>query len=96
VYIDKKSAALLNSGKDKLEDILVLHLHGGKDYFISFLFLLNRDKKKFSYLTDISYFPLKKIMNISEYCQNMSKMTILKGGVDDFSCSSLIFSYFVF
>ena len=35
VYIDKKSAALLNSGKDKIEDILVLHLHGGKDYFIS-------------------------------------------------------------
>lgn len=35
VYVDKKSAANLNSGEDKIEDILVLHLHGGKDFFIS-------------------------------------------------------------
>ncbi|XP_076077644.1 inositol polyphosphate 5-phosphatase OCRL-like isoform X1 [Mytilus galloprovincialis] len=35
VYVDKKSAAVLNSGEDKLEDILVLHLNGGKDFFIS-------------------------------------------------------------
>lgn len=36
VFVDKDSAFKLNSGKEKMEDILVLHLHGGKDFFISF------------------------------------------------------------
>ena len=36
VFVDKDSAYRLNSGEEKLEDILVLHLHGGKDFFISF------------------------------------------------------------
>ncbi|CAG5106950.1 Similar to OCRL: Inositol polyphosphate 5-phosphatase OCRL (Homo sapiens) [Cotesia congregata] len=35
VYVDKKSACKLNSGEDKLYDILVLHLEGGKDIFIT-------------------------------------------------------------
>lgn len=35
VYVDKNSVGSLNSGKDNLEDILVLHLHGGKDIFVS-------------------------------------------------------------
>ncbi|XP_075217089.1 oculocerebrorenal syndrome of Lowe [Lycorma delicatula] len=35
VYVDKKSACKLNSGQDKLYDILVLHLEGGKDIFIT-------------------------------------------------------------
>lgn len=35
VYVDKKSAFKLNSGEDKLYDILVLHLDGGKDIFIT-------------------------------------------------------------
>jgi hypothetical protein len=35
VYVDKKSAYKLNSGEDKLYDILVLHLEGGKDIFIT-------------------------------------------------------------
>lgn len=35
VYVDKESARALNSGEDKLEDILVLHLEGGKDFFVS-------------------------------------------------------------
>lgn len=35
VYIDKKTACKLNSGEDKLYDILVLHLEGGKDIFIT-------------------------------------------------------------
>ncbi|KAL5009466.1 hypothetical protein ScPMuIL_011771 [Solemya velum] len=43
VYIDKNNVGDLNSGKDTLSDILVLHLHGGKDFFISFLFLLLND-----------------------------------------------------
>jgi inositol polyphosphate 5-phosphatase INPP5B/F len=33
--IDKKSAYKMISGQDKLYDILVLHLDGGKDIFIT-------------------------------------------------------------
>ena len=36
VFVDKDTAFKLNSGEEKIEDILVLHLHGGKDFFISF------------------------------------------------------------
>lgn len=35
VRVDKKSAYKLNSGHDQLYDILVLHLEGGKDIFIT-------------------------------------------------------------
>ncbi|XP_015123931.1 inositol polyphosphate 5-phosphatase OCRL-1 [Diachasma alloeum] len=35
VYVDKRVACKLNSGEDKLYDILVLHLEGGKDIFIT-------------------------------------------------------------
>jgi len=35
VYVDKRTAHTLNSGKDKLYDILVLHLNGGRDIFIT-------------------------------------------------------------
>lgn len=35
IFVDKKSACKLNSGEDKLYDILVLHLEGGKDIFIT-------------------------------------------------------------
>ncbi|KAF4525098.1 hypothetical protein B566_EDAN006320 [Ephemera danica] len=35
VFVDKKSAYKLNSGEDQLYDILVLHLEGGKDIFIT-------------------------------------------------------------
>lgn len=34
VYVDKKLACKLNSGKDKLYDILVLHLERSKFIFI--------------------------------------------------------------
>ena len=37
VYVDKETAAALNSGEDKIDDILVLHLEGGKDFFVSFI-----------------------------------------------------------
>lgn len=33
--VDKRSAAALNVGKDTLYDILVLHLEGGKDIFVT-------------------------------------------------------------
>lgn len=35
VYVSKDSVTLLNSGQDAIEDILVLHLDRGKDYFIT-------------------------------------------------------------
>ncbi|XP_076877050.1 inositol polyphosphate 5-phosphatase OCRL isoform X3 [Brachyhypopomus gauderio] len=35
VYVSKDSVTLLNSGEDKIEDILVLHLDRGKDYFVT-------------------------------------------------------------
>lgn len=35
VYVDKITAPPLNLGDDQLEDILVLHLHGGKDLFVT-------------------------------------------------------------
>ncbi|XP_016159270.1 PREDICTED: type II inositol 1,4,5-trisphosphate 5-phosphatase isoform X1 [Ficedula albicollis] len=35
VFVNKSTATHLNSGEEKLEDILVLHLVRGKDYFLS-------------------------------------------------------------
>ncbi|XP_055368394.1 inositol polyphosphate 5-phosphatase OCRL isoform X2 [Betta splendens] len=35
VYVSKDSVTLLNSGEDEIEEILVLHLDRGKDYFIT-------------------------------------------------------------
>ncbi|CAG0878832.1 unnamed protein product [Darwinula stevensoni] len=35
VYVDKGTVSRLNSGQDQLYDILVLHLDGGKDLFIT-------------------------------------------------------------
>lgn len=35
IYINLTTVADLNSGKDTLEDILVLHLHNGKDFFVT-------------------------------------------------------------
>lgn len=35
VFVNRSTAPELNSGKDEIEDILVLHLERGKDYFIS-------------------------------------------------------------
>lgn len=35
VLVDRTSAAALNIGTDRIEDILILHLENGKDFFIS-------------------------------------------------------------
>lgn len=35
VFVNRSTAPDLNSGQQQLEDILVLHLERGKDYFIS-------------------------------------------------------------
>ncbi|CAK9295175.1 unnamed protein product [Gordionus sp. m RMFG-2023] len=36
-YVNKSHAPLLNSGADRMEDILILHLEHGKDFFLSIL-----------------------------------------------------------
>eukprot|EP00117_Sycon_ciliatum_P027232 scpid22968/ scgid22172/ Inositol polyphosphate 5-phosphatase OCRL-1; Lowe oculocerebrorenal syndrome protein len=35
MFVDTESVAGLTSGQEKLEDILIFHLEGGKDYFVS-------------------------------------------------------------
>lgn len=35
VFVNRSTAPDLNCGKEEIEDILVLHLERGKDYFIS-------------------------------------------------------------
>nr|XP_025046006.1 type II inositol 1,4,5-trisphosphate 5-phosphatase isoform X2 [Pelodiscus sinensis] len=35
LFVNKSTATRLNSGEEKLEDILILHLNEGKDYFLS-------------------------------------------------------------
>lgn len=35
VFVNRMTAPDLNSGKERIEEILVLHLERGKDYFIS-------------------------------------------------------------
>ena len=40
LYVNKTTAPQLNSGEDRIDDILVLHLQGGKDLFVSFPLLL--------------------------------------------------------
>ena len=37
VLVDSDVAPLLTVGREKIEDILVLHLEGGKDFFVSLL-----------------------------------------------------------
>ena len=56
VYVHKDTAWTFNSGQDKMEDILVLNLKGGKDLFVSFAF-----SRVFN----------NKLLNVSEkdYCQ---------------------------
>ena len=47
VYVDKESARAMNSGEEKIEDILVLHLEGGKDFFVSLklIFIIQSQQK---------------------------------------------------
>lgn len=49
VYVDKKSACKMNSGQDQLYDILVLHLEGGKDIFITVTGIFRINKYIISY-----------------------------------------------
>ena len=44
ICVNKTTAAQLHSGTDRLEDILVLHLEGGKDFFVSFTLCINQSR----------------------------------------------------
>ena len=35
VYVGKRTAGSLTSGKTRLNDILILHLRGGRDIFVT-------------------------------------------------------------
>ena len=39
IHVDEHTTAQLNSGTDAIDDILVLHLEGGKDFFVSFYYI---------------------------------------------------------
>ena len=43
VYVDKMTAPDLNTSRKKLDDILVLHLEGGKDLFVSMVTWSHRE-----------------------------------------------------
>ena len=46
VCVDCDTAPALNAGQDTIEDILVLHLEGGKDFFISQQTALGREREE--------------------------------------------------
>lgn len=74
VEVTKETAGALNSGKDILEDILVLHLENGKDYYISFeKFLLLAFSRKL--LTD----------NPRDFTINSDNLVFVKYGRSSFS-----------
>ncbi|XP_065128039.2 inositol polyphosphate 5-phosphatase OCRL isoform X1 [Paramisgurnus dabryanus] len=94
VYVSKDSVTMLNSGQDIIEDILVLHLDRGKDYFITIsgnylpccfgtsLETLCRMKKP------IREIPITKLIDLGEdSCmeKEKSRMNFLldTGGTDD-------------
>ncbi|XP_071623590.1 type II inositol 1,4,5-trisphosphate 5-phosphatase [Heliangelus exortis] len=69
VFVNKLTATHLNSGEEKLEDILVLHLHRGKDYFISVTG---------NYLPSCFGSPLHALCHMREPIQDMSPESVQK------------------
>ena len=51
-YIDKNTASAFNAGKDTVDDILILHLENGKDYYISFdtISRVERERRERDYI----------------------------------------------
>lgn len=81
VYVDKKTACKLNSGEDKLYDILVLHLEGGKDIFIT-VTGMSRAKysEKLSLLIstlDVKLYLYNNIMQINDTFQVLMREAVL-------------------
>lgn len=60
--MDKRTACKLNSGEDKLYDILVLHLEGGKDIFITVTGLSYTQDKYVIYLFTLTK-NVKRVVN---------------------------------
>ncbi|XP_055561393.1 type II inositol 1,4,5-trisphosphate 5-phosphatase isoform X3 [Falco biarmicus] len=69
VFVNKSTATHLNSGEEKLEDILVLHLNRGKDYFLSVTG---------NYLPSCFGSPIHTLCYMKEPIQDMSEESIRK------------------
>ncbi|KAG7336143.1 hypothetical protein KOW79_000836 [Hemibagrus wyckioides] len=69
VFVNRSTAPELNSGQQQLEDILVLHLERGKDYFISITG---------SYLPSCFGSPIHMLCQLREPIQDMPLETIHK------------------
>ncbi|XP_061452357.1 type II inositol 1,4,5-trisphosphate 5-phosphatase isoform X2 [Rhineura floridana] len=67
LFVNKSTATHLNSGENKLEDILVLHLDRGKDYFLSV---------SGNYLPSCFGCPLQTLCHMREPIQEMSPEAI--------------------
>ncbi|NXC11181.1 I5P2 phosphatase, partial [Orthonyx spaldingii] len=67
VFVNKSTATRLNSGEEKLEDILVLHLTRGKDYFLSITG---------NYLPSCFGSPIHTLCHMREPIQDMSAESI--------------------
>ncbi|XP_033013370.1 type II inositol 1,4,5-trisphosphate 5-phosphatase isoform X1 [Lacerta agilis] len=69
LFVNKSTATRLNSGEDQLEDILVLHLDRGKDYFLPV---------SGNYLPSCFGCPLQTLCHMREPIQEMSPEAIRK------------------
>ncbi|XP_031450763.1 type II inositol 1,4,5-trisphosphate 5-phosphatase isoform X1 [Phasianus colchicus] len=67
LFVNKSTATHLNSGEEKLEDILVLHLDRGKDYFLSVTG---------NYLPSCFGSPIHTLCHMREPIQDMSAESI--------------------
>uniref|UniRef100_A0A8D0DEF4 phosphoinositide 5-phosphatase n=1 Tax=Sander lucioperca TaxID=283035 RepID=A0A8D0DEF4_SANLU len=68
VFVNRSTAPELNSGKEQIEDILVLHLERGKDYFISVIG---------NYLPSCYGSSIHSLCQLREPIQDMSQETLL-------------------
>ena len=69
VFVNRSTAPELNSGQQQLEDILILHLERGKDFFISI---------SGSYLPSCFGSSIHTLCQLREPIQDMSLETIRK------------------
>jgi len=63
IYVNRSTAPGLNSGEDHLDDILVLHLQGGKDLFVSVLLSIAEGDEKINVLMDRKLSYCKQIVH---------------------------------
>ena len=69
VFVNRSTAPELNSGKQQIEDILVLHLERGKDYFIPVAG---------NYLPSCYGTSIRSLCQLREPIQDMPQMTLHK------------------